>query len=410
MARFGRRGHAVGAHERQTTLFARFDDLARRVQGSDARRPALALLGTVLGLLGIGLLIQLSHAATTLPVSEFRAELLHVLEYRVLAIVVLLAAFRLGPTRMQPFVPLLVVLAIAGLVAVFVPSLSRAVNGSQRWIQVPFTGLTVQPSEIARVVMVLWVADRCRRLGPLVEDMRRGFLPMLLFGITLFCLIVQQPDLGGALLFLMCFVATMWVGGARPAHVAGSLGLAGGGALVLAISTLAYVRERIAVWIGGSGNDQVHRAVDAMASGNWFGVGLTHGGWRNSGLQYMQNDYAFSLIGEELGLFGQMTVVGLFLAFAWFALRLVLSLRDRFCALVAFGLLTSIAFQAVLHLQVVTGLAPPKGINLPFISAGGTSLVASCLAVGLALGGIRSPADRRAPARSSSLAPSLGAV
>ena len=161
------------------------------------------------------------------------------------------------------------------------------------------------------------------------------------------------------------------------------------GALLFGASMFGYVRERIAVWLGDSTNDQVRRAIEAMASGDLFGVGFTHGGWRNSGLQYMQSDYVFALIGEEFGFFGLVLVVGLFLAFAWFAARLCLSIRDRFGALVAFGLLASIAFQAMLHVQVVTGLAPPKGMNLPFVSDGGSSLIASALAVGLSLGAAR---------------------
>jgi cell division protein FtsW len=136
---------------------------------------------------------------------------------------------------------------------------------------------------------------------------------------------------------------------------------------------------------------QVDGTLQAMASGELLGAGLTHGPARNSGLQYLQTDYAFSLVGEELGAVGLFTVIGLLLVLAWFSLQLVLSIRDRYSALVAFGLLVSIAIQAMLHIQVGTGLAPPKGMNLPFISDGGSSLIASCLAVGLALGAVRTP-------------------
>ena len=115
----------------------------------------------------------------------------------------------------------------------------------------------------------------------------------------------------------------------------------------------------------------------------------TFSGSRNAGVPYLESDYVFALVGEELGLVGMLLVLGLLVAFLWFGLRLVLSVRDRYEALVSFGLLVSVALQAMLHVQVVAGLAPPKGMTLPFISDGGTSLIVSSLAVGLALGAAR---------------------
>jgi len=399
MARFRRRKPAVAGteglalqREHQRTIFERLDDLTRRAGASDPLPAATRVFFCVLGLMAIGFLVQLSHSATTTQPDQFMLRLKGLLQFRLLALGVLIAAFHVGPSRLRHLLPVLTLLCIALLIAVYMPGINAEANGSRRWIRLPFIGLTLQPSEVARVVMILWVADRCVQLGPRVQEGRR-YLPMLIFGLGLFAAILGQPDLGGGMLFLLCFVCTMWVGGARPAHVAGSLGAAGGGALVVGFSAFAYTRERIAVWLGDSSNDQVSRTAEAMASGDFLGVGLTHGGWRNNGLQYMQNDYAFSLVGEELGLLGVVIVIGLLLAFAWNALKLVLSIPDRFNALVAFGLLVSVAFQAMLHIQVVTGLAPPKGINLPFISDGGSSLVASCLAVGLALGSVRRPVE-----------------
>lgn len=375
--------------ERQLTLAERLDGITRLAEVHDPRRAALGIFAVVLALVGLGLLVQVGHASTTLDPDAFRAELLQLFAFRITGIAILLLAYRVGPDGVRRFVPALAALAIVLLLAVYVPGLSAVANGSRRWIHVPGSGSTLQPSEFARVVAVLWVASRCARLGPLVRDGRRGYLPMLGLGLALFVAVLAQPDLGGALLFLLCFLCTMWVGGARPTHVAGSLGTAAVGALLLAVSSYAHVRERLAVWVGDSSNTQVLHASEAMASGDLWGVGLTHGGWRNHGLQYMQTDYVFSLVGEELGFFGQCVVVGLLLAFAWHSLRLVLSIRDRYRALAAFGLLMSVALQAMLHVQVVTGLAPPKGMNLPFVSDGGSSLFASCAAVGLALGAVR---------------------
>jgi cell division protein FtsW len=160
-------------------------------------------------------------------------------------------------------------------------------------------------------------------------------------------------------------------------------------ALVLGASFVSYIRERLSIFLGDSTNEQVSSAFDAIASGGWLGAGFTQGTFRTAGLQYQQSDYVFSLVGEEFGLLGMLIVVGLFAALLVYTLRLVGSLSDRFSSLVVFGLLITVVFQAMLHMQVVTGLAPPKGMILPFLSEGGTALVSSCLAVGLALGAAR---------------------
>jgi cell division protein FtsW len=161
---------------------------------------------------------------------------------------------------------------------------------------------------------------------------------------------------------------------------------AGGIAFLVVITFVGYIRQRIEMWLGSTANDQVMRSGEAIASGDVFGVGLGHGLFRNARVPYLESDYVFALTGEELGLFGMLLVLALFLAFLWFALRYVLSIRERYDALCAFGLLLSVGLQAMVHTQVVTGLAPPKGMPLPFLSHGGTSLVVSSLAVGLALG------------------------
>jgi cell division protein FtsW len=403
MARFRGQGPSaeLAPREHQLTLGERIEELARKAEVLDPTRPAMGVLACVLALMGLGLIIQVSHASTTVMPDAFMGEVTHLLSFRVAGVAILLIMMRIGPARLRPFIPFLSALSILSLILVFLPVAGVSANGSHRWMRIPGIGLTFQPSEIARVVIVLWVSLRCIQLGDRVRDMRSGYLPMLAFGLVLSGLILFEPDLGGALLFIICYLCTMWVGGARPAHVAGSLGMMFLTVLGLMATILVHAQERIAVWLGNSSNAQVDRTIEAMASGDLVGVGLTHGGWRNGGLQYHQTDFVFTLFGEELGLFGTLLIVGILLAFAWNSMRLVLSINDRFSALVAFGLLISVALQAMLHVQIATGLAPPKGMNLPFISDGGTSLLASCLAVGLALGAAR-PVESSTPYSTSS--------
>ena len=203
--------------EHQITIFDRMEKLARRAEESDPRGPATALCFITLALLGFGLLIQASHAATTGSPELLMDELVSQAWFRLGGVALLLGMARLGPSGLRRFVPALTVLAGLMLIAVFVPPFGVERNGSNRWIGL--FGRTFQPSELARVAIVLWIADRCVRLGPLVRDGRRGLGPMLALVLTFFTLILAETDLGGALLFLMCALATMWVGGARWLHV-----------------------------------------------------------------------------------------------------------------------------------------------------------------------------------------------
>lgn len=390
---------ALAPRERQGTLFERMHDLARRAEAHDPAGPALGLFCTTLALLALGLLVQVSHAASVAAPGEpggFWSELLGQSRFRLAGVALLLIAARVGPQRLRSVLPALTILSILMLIAVFVPGLGVERNGSSRWLGL--FGHTVQPSELARIVVVLWLADRCVRLGPLVRDLRRGIAPML--GLVLFCfaLIALETDLGGAILFLCCCLATLWVGGARGSHVFGSLGTFGFGALILCVALVPYIRQRVETFLGNSSNAQMESSLAAIGRGDLGGVGVGLGDARNQGVPYLDSDLVFAQVGEELGFVGLALLAGLYLAFAWYSLRLVLSIPERFSALAAFGLLLSTTLQAMLHMQIVSGLAPPKGMTLPFLSDGGTSLIVSCMAVGLALGTVPRAGSRAIPA------------
>lgn len=391
MARFRRRpGDPVVAVEHQLGLFERLGYLAQRAEAPCPTHPATKLFCLVAAMMGLGLLLQASHAATAIvDPAEFRAEVFQQSVFRVLGVGVMLIAYRLGPRGIRPVLPALVVLSVFLLLACWIPGLANSRNAASRWVTLPLVGISIQPSEVARIFLAVWVADRCTRLGPLLSDMRRGTLPILGVGLGVFLLIVLEPDLGGGLVFLAVFLMTWYVGGATFAQFSGTGLVLGSAALLTAMTSLDYVRGRLANFFGDSQNDQVDASLHALGSGDLLGVGLGQGGWRTAGMPYQDSDYVFSLLGEELGFLGLALAVGMVLAFLWFALRLVISIRDRFSALAAFGLLVGVAMQGMIHMQVVTGLAPPKGMSFPFLSDGGTSLLVSALAVGLALGAAR---------------------
>jgi cell division protein FtsW len=367
-----------------------------RVTEVDASALAVKLLCIVLVLMALGLLLQAAHAATISTSQDFAGEVRQQAKLRMIGLAVLLVGYWLGPAGLRRHLPWLALAAAVLLLLLWIPPFSKPENGSFRWIRLFPTRLSFQPSELARILMVLWAADRCVRLGPRVRELRRGMLPLLGVGLFFVALIGLEPDLGGAVLFLSCFLGVACAGGVRIRHAAGAGALIVAVALTLAYSQLGYIRSRLAVFVGDGQNEQVNQSISALGSGKLFGVGIGQGLYRNQAMPYQDSDYIFSLVGEEFGLFGVALVLGLLLAFVLYAMRLVLALRDRYLALSAFGLLLSVCLQAMVHVAVVTRLVPPKGMTLPFLSDGGTSMVVSSLAVGLALGAAR-PAREKAP-------------
>ncbi len=380
-----------GIPPQQVTISGFLGEMARRATLNDPTGPATRLFLTVLALMGVGLVVQASALATTRATEVFRSEVLWQTGFRVAGLGVLILAYRIGARGVRPYLAHLVVLCIACLMLVYTP-VGAVKNGAHRWLDLGF--VSFQPSELARIVLMLWIADRCVRLGPLVIDMRRGVMPMLSLVLAFFFLILFETDLGGALLLLICAFSVMWVGGARLLPIATFFASVGTAVIAAATYLVPYIRSRIEMFFGGVHNAQLADTEAAMSAGGPFGSGLTFGAARNEGVPYLESDCVFGLVGEEFGLFGMWLVLGLLCAFLWFSLRLVLSVRDRYEALVCFGLLVSVGLQAMLHVQVVAGLAPPKGMTLPFISDGGTSLIVSSLAVGLALGAARRPTPR----------------
>src|SRR5262245_28255220 len=241
------------------------DTLARKAEVHDPMRPATRLFLVVLALSGLGFLMQASFAATTQSPAEFWSELRGHALLRILSVGVMLLAFRLGPAGLRRLLPHLVVLSGLLLVLVFIEPFRAARNGAFRWVEFPLGAhLTFQPSELARIVVVLWVADRCVKLGPRVFDLRRGVLPMLTLALFFFALVLVETDLGGSMLLLICALSTMWVGGARMLPVGASLVAVGGGAITAAGLFVPYMRNRIAMLFGQADNGQVAGTLKAI--------------------------------------------------------------------------------------------------------------------------------------------------
>lgn len=265
--------------------------------------------------------------------------------------------------------------------------LSHDVKGAARWIHIG--SQQFQPVEPARFFLVLAVSWLLARAGTGLSSFRRGFLPAIGCAMLLALALATQPDNGNALLAVMLASCLALVAGVRFLHFAPFAGA--GLALMFFLATQHdYVRRRIDDLFQITPDSQVGLGLIAVGSGGVFGRGLGQGWMKMNYVPEAHNDFVFAIIGEELGYMGSLFVLGSFTLFGYLCYRLVRQVRDPFLRYVVCGYALMICMQAAVNLLVVSGCAPAKGIDLPFVSTGGTSLVFCLAAVGLMGNAVRS--------------------
>lgn len=261
---------------------------------------------------------------------------------------------------------------------------SSPINNAQRWLRIG--SWTFQPSEPAKLAVVVLLAHLVSGRG---ADTLRGLaMPLATTGL-LVGLIVVQPDLGTATFVGLLAGALVFLGGAKSLHLA-ALGTGFAGLFTLAVLGAEYRIARILSFLDPFGDPlgrgfQLSQSLIALGSGGLTGVGFTASRQKLLYLPEPHSDFVFSVIGEELGWIGASLVVAAFLFFAWRGIRVSLRATDRFGMLLAAGATLMIAVQGLLNASVAAGLVPTTGIPLPFISAGGSSMVTSMAAAGLLL-------------------------
>ena len=270
------------------------------------------------------------------------------------------------------------------LVAVF---FKRPVNGAQRWLQ--FWGLGIQPSEFAKLVCILFTALILERRMHRINDVRYSLLPIAFVVGGFAVLIYREPDMGTAVtLLLIAAVMTFGAGlSYRRMAAAAAIGLP---ILALVIVSEQYRLERLISFLdpwayAADEGYQAVRAQLAVGSGGVFGRGLTLGVQKLFYLPEPHTDFIYAVIGEELGLVGATAVLLCYCVMAWRGLRIALRAEEPFGAFVALGLTTMICAQALINISVVLSLLPTKGIPLPLLSSGGSSLIVSLIGVGVLL-------------------------
>ncbi|MBN9618824.1 MAG: cell division protein FtsW, partial [Actinobacteria bacterium] len=268
-----------------------------------------------------------------------------------------------------------------------IPGIGVGVYGARRWIDIG--PLQLQPSELAKVGMLLWGADllaRKQQLGTL-RRARHLFVPLLPGFAFVVLLVMAEPDLGTTLTFMLILLGLLWMVGMPMRYFAAVLGLVASAVTALAVAA-PYRLERLTTFTDpfkyaqSSGYHTVE-GLYALASGGLFGVGLGQGTSKYGWVPNANTDYVFAIIGEELGLLGCLAVLGLFALFAYTGMRIVRRNADPFVRLAGGATTIWLCGQAVINIGYVTGLLPVTGIPLPLISVGGTSLVISFFVLGM---------------------------
>jgi len=275
-------------------------------------------------------------------------------------------------------------LTVLMLLAVFA---FPAINGARRWIK--FQGFSVQPSEISKLALAIFLAYFLERQAGEEQDFWRTFIPCGAVTAVLAALIVVEPDFGTSMMLAITFVIVIYTAGARLSHLA----MAAAPAFLVAAGLLIFVPWRMARLVSfwdpwadpQKSGFQVVQSLIAVGSGGTNGLGFAQGKQKMMFLPFAHSDFIFAVIGEELGLLGTLAVLAAFALFLWRGIRISFMAPDRFGRLLAIGIVTGIVAQALFNMSVVLSMVPTKGIPLPFISYGGSSLVPTLAAVGILL-------------------------
>jgi cell division protein FtsW len=345
----------------------------------------LLLLGVTLALVGFGLVMVWS-ASSALAQERHGSPYYFLLKqaaWGVIGLVGMVLALRLDyKTLRRPAVvySLLIGSTLLLIGVLFLP----AVNSTHRWIRLG--ALSFQPAELAKLSIVLYLAYHIERRADRINELVTLFPALLLVSWFGF-LILIQPDLGTAFCLVLTSAVVLFAAGVRLKYFAA---LAVPALLVLygAVMAVPWRRVRITSFINPWADPQgagyhVIQSLIAVGTGGVSGVGLMEGRQKLFYLPYPYSDFIFAVIGEELGLLGTLAVVAAFVVLLWRGLRAAWGAPDVFGRFLAAGITLGIVFQAFINISVVLGLLPPKGIPLPFISAGGSSLVFTLFGVGL---------------------------
>jgi len=355
----------------------------------------MGLLWSALLLAAFGLVMVYSASITMAEAERFTGFRSHYFLsrhgiYLALGVAAAFLAFKVPVQVWQRASPFLFMAGVGLLVLVLIPGLGREVNGARRWI--PLGPATFQPSEVMKLLVVLYAADYTVRKAAFMHDFRKGFLPMFAVMFMVAGLLLREPDFGALVVVTTIAMGILFLGGLNWRLFVGlAIGLAG--AFVVLIVSSPYRLQRILgfmdPWADAYGKGyQLSHSLIAFGRGEWLGVGLGASVEKLFYLPEAHTDFLMAVIAEELGFVGVAAVIALFLFLvvrAFAVGRQATSLERYYAALVAQGIGIWISAQAFINMGVNMGLLPTKGLTLPFLSFGGTGIVMNCVAVAILL-------------------------
>ena len=350
---------------------------------------AAAVMGLTLLLLSFGL-VFLYSASSVLALRENLPDTYFVLRQGAAAGVGLglLVACALLPYRIWEYCawPILV-LSVAGLVAVLLPwtvDVAPEINGARRWLRIG--PLNYQPSEVAKLAVIVWTAAVAVKKAEHFRSLRRGLGPFLAVWALVVVLVALEPDLSTAFVIAMLGGLIVFVAGARISHFVflGALAVP----LVWQQISVGFRAERIESFLDPAADPtgagfQVHQSLIALGSGGLSGVGIGEGRQKFGFLPEAHNDFIFAMIGEEWGFLGVLLLVSLYASLVLVGFRIAGRAPDRFGELLAVGCASLMGVQAILHMAVALALAPPTGLTLPLVSYGRSNLIVMLASLGM---------------------------
>ncbi len=353
------------------------------------RDPDYVLYLTVVILLGFGIVMVFS--ASSIKSFVRYGDSYHFLKRQIIWVVIGLIAMtftmKVNYQIYRRMAKPILYTTIALLVLVLIPGVGKEINGSQRWLG--YGSLTVQPSEIAKLGIIIFMAKYFSDKEEKMQNFMHGLLPPLLVLGVIFGLILKQPDLGTALAIAGSVFIMLFAAGARIGHLAflASLSLPAVGAMIW---LEPYRMRRLTAFLNPQADPQdsgfqILQSLYAIGSGGLVGLGLGRSRQKFFYLPEQHTDFIFAVLGEELGFIGAVTIILLFFLFLWRGYKIAIYSRDTFGSILAVGITSLIGLQAAMNIAIVTSSMPVTGIPLPFISYGGSSLVITLAGVGLLL-------------------------
>ncbi|MBN1254454.1 MAG: putative lipid II flippase FtsW [Deltaproteobacteria bacterium] len=349
------------------------------------------LIYTVLALLVIGWIMVYSSSAVMAEIqyNDSFKFLKKQLLFSLIGLIGMMGAMKIDYRRLIAWTYPILGLSIILLMVVLIPGLglSHQVGVAKRWLMTPW--FTFQPSELSKLALVIFVAYSLAKKGDKIKEFFLGFVPVIAISGIMILLVILEPDMGTAILMGLLTMVLLFVGGTRFSYLL-TVPLIAAPGIYLFITHFQYGYRRLMAFLNpwqdmhGMGF-QIIQSFVALGSGGLWGVGLGDGKQKLFFLPAAHTDFILAIVGEEMGFIGIMVAIILFTLLIWRGIKIALKTEDTFGAHLAMGITSLIALQVIINMGVVLGLLPTKGLTLPFISYGGTSVVMNLVGVGILL-------------------------